>query len=93
MEKSLVAQSNPQRPQPVSAMFKWPTDRVYFSGSKGPDYPWLKDNIAISPAKTAATISAAWTYFGEWDPESTRPPAMTEVKRTGDDIAIAFAEP
>lgn len=91
--KIFVAQSNPQKPQPESAMFKWATDRIYFAGAKGPDYPWLRDNIATSPAKTAAAISAAWTFFGEWDPESTRPPVVNEVKRTGKEIAIAFAEP
>jgi len=31
-----VAQSNVNRPQPVGAMFKWATDRVYFSNAKGP---------------------------------------------------------
>jgi pectinesterase len=91
--KIFVAQSNPQRPQPVSDMFKWGTDRVYFAGSKGPDYPWLKDNIETSPAKTAAAISAAWTFFGEWDPENTRPPAVTEIKQVGGTFSVAFAEP
>ena len=91
--KIFVAQSHPQRPQPVSAMFKWPTDRVYFANSKGPDYPWLRDNIETSPAKTAAAISAAWTFFGEWDPESTRPPGVTEVKQVGESLSIVFAEP
>lgn len=90
--KIFVAQSNPQRPQPVSEMFKWGTERVYFAGSKGPDYPWLKDNIANSPARTAATISAAWTFFGQWDPESTRPPAITEIKPGGGSVRLGFAE-
>jgi pectinesterase len=88
-----VAQSNPQRPQPVSAMFKWATDRVYFARARGPAYPWLRDNIAQSPAKTAAAVSAAWTFSGEWDPESTTPPAIIAVERARDRTTVTFAEP
>jgi pectinesterase len=91
--KIFIAQSNPQRPQPISAMFKWATDRVYFAGSKGPDYPWLKDNIGKSPAGKASTITAAWTFSGEWDPESTAAPAVTSVTRAGDLVSVTFAEP
>lgn len=90
--KIFVAQSNVNRPQPVSAMFKWATDRVYFSGAKGPDYPWLKDNLENSAAKNAAEITAAWTFSGQWDPESTLPPALVEVSRTGDGVSLTFAE-
>jgi pectinesterase len=91
--KIFIAQSNPQRPQPVSAMFKWATDRAYFANSRGPDYPWLKDNIEKSPAKNASTVTAAWTFFGEWDPESSQPPHITEVRREGGSISVVFAEP
>lgn len=88
-----VAQSNPARPQPVSAMFKWATDRVYFAKSKGPDYPWLKDNLEKSAAKSAGEISAAWTFFGQWDPESSAPPGIAGVARAGDGVSITFSEP
>ena len=91
--KIFVAQSNPQRPQPVSAMFKWATDRIYFAHAKGPDYPWLRDNIEISPAKTAETISAAWTFGGDWDPESTRAPAISKITQVDGGVSIVFAEP
>lgn len=87
-----IAQSNPQKPQPVSAMFKWATDRVYFANSRGPDYAWLRDNIEKSPARTAATVTAAWTFSGEWDPESAAPPAITATSRAGDRVNVAFAE-
>lgn len=90
--KIFVAQSNPQRPQPVSAMFKWATDRVYFANAKGPDYPWLQDNIAASPAQSAAVITAAWTFSGEWDPESAAPPTIASVTRAGDILRITFSE-
>jgi pectinesterase len=90
--KIFIAQSNPQRPQPVSAMFKWATDRVYFANAKGPDYPWLKDNIEKSAAKSASVVSAAWTFSGEWDPESTAPPLVSVVTRTNDIVSVAFGE-
>lgn len=90
--KIFVAQSNPQRPQPVSAMFKWDTDRVYFANAKGPDHPWLKDNIAESPAKNASAVTAAWTFYGEWDPESAVPPTIAGISRAGDILSIAFSE-
>jgi pectinesterase len=88
-----IQQSNDARPQPVSAMFKWAPDRVYFSGSKGPDYPWLKDNLEKSEAKSSAEITAAWTFSGQWDPERTTPPAITSFVRTGNNVNITFAEP
>ena len=75
-----IAQSNVQRPQPVSAMFKWATNRVYFANIKGPNYPWLADNIADSPAKNAAAITAAWTFGGQWNPEATNGPTLLAVK-------------
>lgn len=91
--KIFVAQSNPQRPQPESAMFKWPTDRVYFANARGPAYPWLKDNIDRSPAKTAAAITAAWTFFGEWDPENDEPPVVTALASSEGMLQVTLGEP
>ncbi len=91
--KIFVAQSNVNRPQPVSAMFKWGTDRVYFANAKGPDYPWLKDNLEKSEAKSAAEITAAWTFSGQWDPESTAAPVVIGVARSGESVTVTFAEP
>ena len=50
---------------------RWGRDRVYFAGCKGPDYPWLKDNIAASPAKTKDTATAQWTLRG-WEPDTSQ---------------------
>jgi pectinesterase len=72
--------------------FKWPTDRIYFAGCKGPDYPWLKDNIEKSPAKTARAVTAAWTFYGQWDPESTVAPAATSVMANDASITVTFPE-
>jgi pectinesterase len=87
-----VAQSNATKPQPASAMFKWATDRVYFANSKGPAYPWLKDNIEKSPAKNAAEVTAAWTFSGKWDPESIVPPAVEAITRADNIVSLKFSE-
>jgi pectinesterase len=73
--------------------FKWSTNRVYYAGSKGPDYSWLKDNIAESPAKTAAAVTAAWTFSGQWNPESTNAPAVASVVAKDGELTVTFAEP
>jgi pectinesterase len=90
--KIFIAQSNVNNPQPVSAMFKWAIDRIYFANSKGPDYPWLKDNIEKSPAKNASAVTAAWTFSGQWDPESTVPTAIAGITRANDIVSIKFSE-
>lgn len=90
--KIFIAQSNVNNPQPVSKMFKRATDRIYFANSKSPDYPWLKDNIEKSPAKTAAAVTAAWTFSGQWDPESTVPPAIAGITRANDSVSLKFSE-
>jgi pectinesterase len=90
--KIFIAQSNVNNPQPVSAMFKWATDRIYFAGSIGPDYPWLKDNIDKSPAKKASEVTPAWTFWGQWDPESIAAPTITGTAVADDVLSVKFSE-
>ena len=91
--KIFIAQSDVNNPQPASRMFKWATDRVYFSGSQGPDYPWLRDNLEKSEARNAAEISAAWTFGGQWDPEGTEPPRVRQVVQVGGRLTVTLSEP
>jgi pectinesterase len=72
--------------------FKWPTNRIYFAGCKGPDYPWLKDNIDKSPAKKASAVTALWTFWGQWDPENTAAPKIASVSRAGEIVNVKFSE-
>lgn len=88
-----IAQSDVRNPQPVERMFRWATDRVYFSGGQGPGYPWLRDNLERSEARSAAEITAAWTFGGAWDPEDTAPPQLVGVARQEGGITLKFAEP
>ena len=91
--KIFIAQSDVNKPQPVEKMFKWATDRVYFSGARGPEYPWLRDNLEKSEAKSAAEINSAWTFSGQWDPEGAQPPRVSQVVRVDERITVTFAEP
>jgi len=50
---------------------KWGEGRVYFAGSKGPEFPWLKDNLDSSPARTKDRVTAAWALV-DWDPEASK---------------------
>lgn len=90
--ETLSANGTPHVSPPKDRQFKWPTYRIFFAGCQGPDYPWLKDNLEHSPAKTAAAITAAWIFRGVWDPESTAAPRSHPSARTGN-IVVAFAEP
>ncbi len=72
--------------------FKWPTDRIYFANCKGPDYQWLKDNIARSDAKTAVAVTAKWTFWNQWDPESTVAPEIAGIWGIGRIMNVAFSE-
>jgi len=91
--KIFIAQSDVKNPQPVEKMFKWATDRVYFSGSRGPEYPWLRDNLEKSEAKRAGEITAAWTFSGRWDPENAAPPRVVKVVQVDALLTVTFAEP
>jgi hypothetical protein len=70
---------------------KWGEGRVYFADNQAPDYPWLKDNIAQSPAKSAATVTAAWSLPG-WDPENPAGPAIERVEESAGQFRVVFSE-
>lgn len=90
---TLSANGLPQLQASADYKFKWPTNRIYFAGSKGPNYAWLADNIEQSPARSAVAVTAAWTFSGQWDPESAAAPAVTTVSAQDGNLAVTFAEP
>jgi hypothetical protein len=60
--------------QPAAGyQMKWGEVRVYFSGCRGPDYGWLKDNLDQSPARSADRISLR-SVFPDWDPPRGQAP-------------------
>lgn len=70
---------------------QWGEGRIYFAGSKGPQYGWLKDNIEMSPAQSPQKITAAWS-FGDWDPESGIAPIIRSVEQAGTELKLTFSE-
>ena len=70
---------------------KWSEGRIYFDDSKGPAYPWLRNNLELAPAKTAAAVTAEWV-FPAWNPERVSGPKIKSVKPLGDDLAVVFEE-
>ena len=54
-------------------------ERYYYSGCRreGGDFSWFADNLATAPGAPAADeVTAAWTFAGRWDPESTLPAVL-----------------
>ena len=70
---------------------KWGEGRIYFAGNRAPDYPWLKDNLAQSPAKAKAVVTAAWT-FPEWNPESAAGPVVRRLEIGKGSVRVIFSE-
>jgi hypothetical protein len=70
---------------------KWGEGRIYFADSKAPDYPWFKNNLDQSPAKSKAVITAAWT-LPEWNPESTIGPSIQHFENADGQVRIVFSE-
>ncbi|MBZ5567472.1 MAG: hypothetical protein LAN64_06435 [Acidobacteriia bacterium] len=70
---------------------KWGEGRIYFADNKAPDYPWLKNNIEQSPARTKATVTAEWT-LPDWNPESTSAPRVVKVEQTSGRVLVKFNE-
>ena len=70
-------------------------ERSYYYGTHrdGGDYAWMKENLETAAgAPKPEQITAAWTFGGKWDPESTQRPAVRQVAAQGGQIAVSFAE-
>lgn len=70
---------------------KWGEGRVYFADNEAPDYPWLKNNLELSPAKSKAEVTAAWT-FPEWNAEGNAAPVIRRMERDKGEIRVVFSE-
>jgi pectinesterase len=65
-------------------------ERSYFFDChrEGGDYAWFKDNLPVTPE----TATAAWTFGGAWDPESTAAPTVRDIAQRENRIAVKFSE-
>lgn len=70
-------------------------DRYYFYNCKkeGTPYPWYQNNIEKTKLPAPKDITAAWTFDGKWNPESTEAPKLTNWEIRGNDLYLYFAEP
>lgn len=87
---NLSADGQIQREPARNYQMKWGEGRVYFADARGPEYAWLKDNIAKSPAKTAANVTASWV-LPEWNPESAVAPTVWSIA-VQDGVRVTFSE-
>ena len=70
--------------------------RVYFHNCHrdGGDFSWHADNLASAPKSPKPDeITAAWTFGGTWDPESTAGPKIVKVRARTDAVEVTFDEP
>jgi hypothetical protein len=70
---------------------KWGEGRIYFANNRAPNYAWLRDNIASSPAKSKHQVTAAWMFAG-WNPERKEGPTIVRVEERGDEIRVTLSE-
>ena len=70
-------------------------ERSYFyhCHRDGGDYAWFADNLSTAPgAPEPKQITAAWTFAGTWNPESTSGPAIQTVSAADGKVTLAFNE-
>jgi hypothetical protein len=87
----LLAEGQIRREPARNYDMKWGEGRIYFADLKAPAYPWLKENLARSPARTPATITAKWV-FPLWDPERTNGPTIKDVRSSDTVVEVIFDE-
>jgi pectinesterase len=67
--------------------------RVFFADCKGPKKSeFFQDNISSSPIKTASAVTSAWTFWGQWDPESKASPKVGNISSTRNALQLTFNE-
>jgi pectinesterase len=70
-------------------------ERAYFYNChrEGGDYVWHKDNLATAlGSPRPEQITAAWTFAGKWDPESTTGPKIERRGQRDSHFVVAFTE-
>jgi pectinesterase len=72
----------------------WGEREYYYNCHRdGGDYTWFADNLSSAPGSpTPNEITAAWTFAGTWDPQSTRGPTVINVTTSAIHIAVTFSQ-
>lgn len=84
-----INQKNPKKNRP----YFW-GDRYYYFNCKriGGNFKWFEDNLEESGIKNPDDITPYWTFEGQWDPESTNPPVISDWFVKGKNLYLAFDE-
>ena len=81
----------PERNRPDN----WGKRNYYYNCSReGGNYSWFKNNLSTAEGlPKPSEITPAWTFKGEWNPESTKGPAVNNYKIEDSTIILTFNEP
>lgn len=80
---------NPEKNRP----YFW-GDRYYFYNCQreGGNYKWFENNLEQSGISNPGSITASWTFDGQWDPEQTALPVVIDWDIRGKDLYLNFQE-
>ncbi|MGC9364057.1 MAG: pectinesterase family protein [Fidelibacterota bacterium] len=80
----------PERNRP----FNWGARYHFYNCQRqGGDYDWFADNLQEADGSPeAADLTAAWTFAGDWDPESPAGPVVRNYTIQGNRVIFQFSE-
>lgn len=70
-------------------------ERIYFyqCEKEGKPFTWYADNLPdASGSPKPSDVTAAWTFGGRWDPESTKPVQALKAEIAGKSVILTFSE-
>ena len=83
--------NNPEKNRPAN----WGERDYYYNCTReGGNYPWFKNNLSTAAGSPSPKeITAAWTFDGKWNPESSNGPAITKYELYKGYVLFYFGEP
>ena len=74
--------------------YNWGERDYYYNCERtGGNYGWFKNNLSSARGSPQPKeITAAWTFGGKWDPESSEGPEITKYIINGDSVLFFFNE-
>ena len=90
----VIYPDDPQRNANLDKSNLW-GEREYFYDCHrdGGDFGWFTNNLTTAPGSPRpGQISAAWTFAGTWNPESTAAPTIRHIHASANLISVEFSE-
>ena len=83
--------NNPEKNRPTN----WGERDYYYNCTReGGNYQWFKNNLnTAAGSPSPKEITAAWTFDGKWNPESSNGPAITKYELYKGYVLFYFGEP